>query len=88
MLNDDRADWREAWALFTDGIAYIWHGALHATNVAESLLAAGLAVRTQFIRAKDPQVLSRSDLWSSRTFTMSCIVEGKYVIYRPVGLPV
>ena len=37
MLNDDRADWREAWALFPGDVAYVWHGALHATIVAESL---------------------------------------------------
>ena len=28
--NDDRADWREAWALFPGDVAYVWHGALHA----------------------------------------------------------
>ncbi|WP_342586999.1 ParB N-terminal domain-containing protein [Mesorhizobium temperatum] len=26
VLNDDRADWREAWALFPGDVAYIWHG--------------------------------------------------------------
>ncbi len=31
VLNDDRADWREAWALFPGDVAYVWHGALHAT---------------------------------------------------------
>jgi hypothetical protein len=39
VLNDDRADWREAWALFGGAVAYVWHGALHATSVAESLEA-------------------------------------------------
>ncbi len=39
VLNDDRADWREAWALFPGDVAYVWHGALHATTVAESLIA-------------------------------------------------
>ena len=33
VLNDDRADWREAWALFPGDIAYVWHGALHAATV-------------------------------------------------------
>lgn len=31
VLNDDRADWREAWSLFPGDVAYVWHGALHAT---------------------------------------------------------
>ena len=35
--NDDRADWREVWALFPDDVAYVWRGALHAAIVAESL---------------------------------------------------
>ena len=46
VLNDDRADWREAWALFPGDVAYVWHGALHATTVAESLEAAGFAIRS------------------------------------------
>ena len=45
VLNDDRADWREAWALFPGEVAYVWHGALHATTVAESLLACGFSIR-------------------------------------------
>ncbi|MDV7272108.1 DNA methyltransferase [Thioclava sp. A2] len=61
VLNDDRADWREAWALFPGDVAYIWHGALHATTVAESLVAAGFNIRSQIIWAKDRLVLSRGD---------------------------
>jgi DNA modification methylase len=61
VLNDDRADWREAWALFPGDVAYVWHGALHATTVAESLVAAGFAIRSQIIWAKDRLVLSRGD---------------------------
>src|SRR6056297_1076840 len=61
VLNDDRADWREAWALFPGDVAYVWHGALHASAVAESLVAAGFAVRSQIIWAKDRLVLSRGD---------------------------
>jgi hypothetical protein len=36
VLNDDRAACREAWALFPGDVAYVWHGALHATIVAQS----------------------------------------------------
>lgn len=61
VLNDDRADWREAWSLFPGDVAYIWHGALHAATVAESLIAAGFAIRSQIIWAKDRLVLSRGD---------------------------
>jgi DNA modification methylase len=57
--NDHRADWREAWALFPGDVCYIWHGALHATTVAESLIACGFEIRSQIIWAKDRLVLSR-----------------------------
>ena len=59
VMNDDRADWRAAWALFPGEVAYIWHGALHAAVVAESLEAAGFAIRSQIIWAKERLVLSR-----------------------------
>lgn len=59
VMNDDRADWRAAWALFPGDVAYVWHGALHATTVAESLVASGFDIRSQIIWAKDRLVLSR-----------------------------
>jgi DNA modification methylase len=59
VLNDDRADWREAWALFSGEVAYVWHGALHAGTVAESLAASGFEIRSQIIWAKERLVLSR-----------------------------
>ena len=61
VLNDDRADWREAWALFPGDVAYVWHGALHAATVAGSLEAAGFTIRAQIVWAKDRLVLSRGD---------------------------
>ena len=61
VLNDDKADWREAWALFPGDVAYVWHGALHAATVAESLEVAGFTIRSQIIWAKDRLVLSRGD---------------------------
>ncbi|MBL6459395.1 site-specific DNA-methyltransferase [Belnapia sp. T6] len=57
--NDDRADWREAWALFPGEVAYVWHGALHAAAVAESLVACGFEIRAQIVWAKDRLVLGR-----------------------------
>ena len=57
--NDDRADWREVWALFPGDVAYVWHGALHATTVADSLQACGFDIRAQVIWAKDRLVLGR-----------------------------
>lgn len=59
VLNDDRADWRETWALVNCDVAYVWHGALHAPTVAESLEAVGYEIRGQIIWAKERFALSR-----------------------------
>lgn len=61
VQNDDRADWREAWALFPGDIAYVWHGGLHAAAVAESLEASGFHIRAQIVWAKDRLVMGRGD---------------------------
>lgn len=59
VLNDDRADWHEAWRLFPGDVAYVWHAALHAGTVADSLVAAGFDIRSQIVWAKERMVLSR-----------------------------
>lgn len=59
VLNDDRADWRETWALFPGDVAYVWHGGLHSLVVAESLVASGFALRAQVIWAKGRSVFGR-----------------------------
>ncbi|WP_246765383.1 site-specific DNA-methyltransferase [Aminobacter sp. SR38] len=61
VLNDDRADWRETWALFPGDVAYVWHGALHAAVVAASLEASGFIVRSQIIWDKTRLVIGRGD---------------------------
>ena len=61
VANDDRADWREAWALFPGDIAYVWHAAVHATTVAESLIACGFEIRAQIIWSKNRFALGRGD---------------------------
>ncbi|HRJ61392.1 MAG TPA: DNA methyltransferase [Azospirillaceae bacterium] len=61
VANDDRADWRDAWALFPGEVAYVWHAAVHAHTVAESLVACGFAIRAQIVWAKSRFVLGRGD---------------------------
>jgi len=60
VMNDNNADWREAWALFPGDVAYVWHapGALSAV-VCESLQASGFDIRAQIIWAKSNFVISR-----------------------------
>ena len=61
VLNDDRADWREAWALFPGDVAYVWHAALHTGAVSESLEASGFTIRAQIIWDKTRLVIGRGD---------------------------
>jgi DNA modification methylase len=61
VTNDDRADWREAWALFPGNVAYVWHAALHAGTVADSLEACGFQIRAQIVWAKERFALGRGD---------------------------
>jgi len=61
VRNDEQADWQDAWALFPGSIAYVWHGALHATTVAESLVRHGFVIRAQIVWAKERLVIGRGD---------------------------
>src|SRR5262249_16467647 len=56
-----RANWEAAWALFPGTIVYVWHGALHAATVAESLTTQGFTIGAQIIWAKERLVIGRSD---------------------------
>jgi ParB/RepB/Spo0J family partition protein len=60
LLNDDRADWRDAYSLSRAQVAYVWHSALHAGEVFEGLQEAGFEVRQQIIWVKQIHALSRS----------------------------
>jgi DNA modification methylase len=61
VMNDDKSDWREAWALFPGDVAYIWHAGLFAGNVGDSLTACGFVLRAQVIWAKSQFVIGRGD---------------------------
>jgi len=59
VLNDDRFDWREAWALFPGNVAYVWHGALFGAQVQASLEAVKFGIRAQIVWVKSRPTLSR-----------------------------
>ena len=61
VANDDRANWREAWAHFPGNVAYVWHAALHTATVAESLTSAGFTIRSQIVWDKTRLVIGRGD---------------------------
>jgi DNA modification methylase len=76
VLNDDRADWRAAWALFPGDVAYVWHGALHAGTVADSLAATGFEIRAQIVWAKERLVLSRGHYHWQHEPAFYCVRKG------------
>jgi len=79
VRNDDQSDWKAAWALFPGNIAYVWHGALHATTVAESLESHGFTIRAQIIWAKERLVMSRGDYhWQHEPCWYAVRVKGKW----------
>ena len=59
VINDDKADWRDAWALFPGDVAYIWHADKKAHIVAESLEATDFEIRAQIIWVKNNHVIGR-----------------------------
>ena len=59
VLNDDRADWRDAYVLFPGDVAYVWHASLFGHVFAESLIESGFELRSQIIWAKTRLQLSR-----------------------------
>lgn len=62
VMNDDRSDWRGAWALFPGDVAYVWHAALHGISVVASLAVNDFVLRSQIIWAKPNLVLGRGDI--------------------------
>jgi DNA modification methylase len=76
VQNDDRADWQEAWRLFPGAVAYVWHAGRRASEVQESLTAAGFETVSQIIWAKDRLVLSRGDYHWQHEPCWYCVREG------------
>jgi ParB-like chromosome segregation protein Spo0J len=77
VLNDDNADWREAWALFPGDVAYVWHAGLFAGVVGESLIATKFKLRSQIIWDKGQLVLSRGDYHWQHEPCWYAVREGK-----------
>ncbi len=60
VLNDDRADWTEAYVLFPGEVTYVWHppGAMQVM-FHNSLVAAGFEIRMQIVWAKSHAPIGR-----------------------------
>jgi DNA modification methylase len=84
LSGDTRADWSEAFELVPSlRVAYVWHGALHAVEVAEGLRRIGFKIVSHVIWDKGAWVISRGmyhwghePCWVARR-------GGKVPFYRP-----
>lgn len=78
VLNDDKVDWREAWALFPGDVAYVWcaPGPLQCT-VHDSLVASGIEVRQQIIWAKSNFAIGRGNYHYQHEVCWYAVRKGK-----------
>jgi DNA modification methylase len=59
VLNDNRADWTEAWALSPASVAYVWHAQWFTDIVKQSLQNVGFDLRYLIIWAKQHFAIGR-----------------------------
>ena len=59
VLNDDVADWTDAWALFPGDVAYVWHASSKTDVVLGSLRSCGFKPYSLLIWAKNNLVIGR-----------------------------
>jgi hypothetical protein len=60
-FDDERVDWRQAYALFPGDTAYVWCGALHGDVVSAGLAACGFQLRAQIVWIKHHFTRSNGD---------------------------
>jgi len=77
VSNDDRADWRESWALFGGDIAYVWHADTKSPEVAESLTSCNFVLRNLIVWAKSSMVIGRGDYHHQHEPCWYCVRDGK-----------
>jgi DNA modification methylase len=59
VMNDDRSDWTETWALFPGDVAYVWHGERQSPELVDHMRDCGFEPRNLIVWAKSALVISR-----------------------------
>ena len=77
VKNDDKADWREAWALFPGDVAYVWTSGKFVPESILSLEAVGFQRRCLIIWAKSQFVIGRGDYHSQEEECWYAVRKGK-----------
>ena len=75
--NDDRADWAEAWKLFSGDVAYVYHADVRSHEVAISLIASGFGVRALIVWAKSNFAIGRGHYHHKHEPCWYVVREGK-----------
>jgi DNA modification methylase len=76
-IDDDRADWRQAYALFPGDTAYAWCGALHSDVVSAGLAACGFRLRAQIVWIKQHFTPSSAHYCPKHEVCWYAVREGK-----------
>jgi hypothetical protein len=84
--NDDRADWREAYALFPGDVVYVFHGWRKGDVVIAGLEATGYERRRLIICAKPQFVLSRGHYHSQYEACWYAVRTGRMRIGKEVAI--
>jgi DNA modification methylase len=77
VMNDDRADWREAFALFPGTVAYVLHGTFQSDIVIGGLEAVGFERRDLIVWIKPQFVIGRGDYQSHHEDYWYAVRKGK-----------
>ena len=77
VLNDDRSDWRAAWALFPGDVAYVWQlDKFKYIELGLHLQEFGFVLRNLIIWAKYQHLLTRGHYHSQHETMLVCSQEG------------
>ena len=60
VTNDDRADWTEAYSLWSGKVAYVWHAGTQSHIVGQGLIDCELEIRSMIVWAKNVFAIGRS----------------------------
>jgi DNA modification methylase len=77
VSNDDKADWRDAWALFSGDVAYVWCAGTKSHIVALSLEACDFQMRSLIIWGKSQFAIGRSDYHEQKEPCWYAVRKGK-----------
>jgi hypothetical protein len=76
-FDDERADWRQAYALSPGDTAYVWSGALHGDVVCAGLAACGFQLRAQIVWVRQHFTPSSGDYRLKHEVCWYAVRDGK-----------